>query len=472
MAMVFPDRPTGNAWQLIGNSFNQGAGIVDQFGQNQNALQALVERRTQAAIEQKRLEREQAMKEWEFEQKKAGEKRASNAAEFAKGISPTLQADPSLGVSSKRPTGPSRSEIDALTLNEDRVMPSQQVGAGDSTALMGEALDRMQLANPDPGVRPSREAIIQNMTENRLHDEAVKYATATKPEAESYKWNNNPILLNDYQTKAQNDPTFQKIAEGYAKDPKRYGPMLQRWGNINGYSGQLWWNQEVDNMVKQSPVIAPPLNQQSALAQKFQQENAIRDEYKKGTEKFELAYPAYGKLQEALKNNNPSDAYASVINFVRTLDPTSTVREAEEKLARLRSSGGFIGQLAQAYENKVSGKMTDQVRKNLLESARGLIKQEYDQYNRVRDDSRAQTLNYPDPRGIDLSLDTLNTIGRGRQSSFEKTMAEDIFSNKPPSIPGVRIEQPNKQPSAPQKIGFDDPRKQARYEAWKKAHGK
>jgi hypothetical protein len=68
--MVFPDRPTGNAWQLIGQSFNQGAGIVNDLSTQQNALQALVERRTQAALEQKRLEREQAAKDWELQQKK------------------------------------------------------------------------------------------------------------------------------------------------------------------------------------------------------------------------------------------------------------------------------------------------------------------------------------------------------------------------------------------------------------------
>lgn len=68
--MVFPDRPTGNAWQLIGNSFNQGAGIVNDLATSQNAMQALVERRTQAALEQKRLEREQAARDWELQQKK------------------------------------------------------------------------------------------------------------------------------------------------------------------------------------------------------------------------------------------------------------------------------------------------------------------------------------------------------------------------------------------------------------------
>jgi hypothetical protein len=471
--MVFPDRPTGNAWQLIGQSFNQGAGIVNDLSTQQNALQALVERRTQAALEQKRLEREQAAKDWELQQKKEGEKRAKDSAEYAKGeiISPTLVMHPELAQSSQPmfQGGPSKAEVDALTLEQDQ-LPNQNIGSSDSTALMGQALDR-SIANQNPGRVPrTREEIIQNLTENRQFDELGKYATATKPEADMYKWNNNPALLSDYQSKSQNDPTFQKISEGYARDPKKWGPALQRWGNQNGYSGQLWWNQEVDNMVHQSPIMPPQFNPQSALTQKFQQENTIRDEYKKGAEKFETAFPAYGKLQQALKRNNSTDAYSAVINFVRTLDPGSTVREAEERLARERSSGGLWGQLAQAFSNRASGKMTDEVRKNLLESGRGLIKQEYEQYNRVRDDSRAQTLNYPDPRGIDASLDTLNTIGQGRQGAYENTMSEDIFSNNPQPIPGVRVD--TRPPEPIKKLGFSDAGKQARYEAWKKAHGK
>lgn len=74
--MVFPERPTGNAWQLIGQSFNQGAGIVNDFGTQQNALQALVERRTQAALEQKRLEREMTLRESEA---------ANKAIEYSQG---------------------------------------------------------------------------------------------------------------------------------------------------------------------------------------------------------------------------------------------------------------------------------------------------------------------------------------------------------------------------------------------------
>jgi hypothetical protein len=366
--------------------------------------------------------------------------------------------------------GPSLAEIDGLTLQQDQ-LPNQNIGSGDSTALMGQALDQMEARDQNPGRVPrTREEIIQNLAENRQYDELQKYAAATKPEADTYKWNNNPSLLSDYQIKSQNDPVFQKISEGYAKDPKKFGPVLQRWGNQNGYSGQLWWNQEVDNMVHQSPIMQPQFNPQSALTQKFQQENTIRDEYKKGAEKFETAFPAYGKLQQALKRNNATDAYAAVINFVRTLDPGSTVREAEEKLARERSNGGLWGQLAQAFSNKASGKMTDEARKNLLEAGRGLVKQEYEQYNRVRDDSRAQTLNYPDPRGIDPSLDTLNTIGKGRQADYEKAMSEDIFSNNQQPIPGVRVE--TRPPEPVKKLGFSDAGKQARYEAWKKAHGK
>jgi hypothetical protein len=47
---------------------------------------------------------------------------------------------------------------------------------------------------------------------------------------------------------------------------------------------------------------------------------------------------------------------------------------------------------------------------------------------------------------------------------------EPVNSNNPQPIPGVRV---NTRPSEPiKKLGFSDAGKQARYEAWKKAHGK
>lgn len=167
-------------------------------------------------------------------------------------------------------------------------------------------------------------------------------------------------------------------------------------------------------------------------------EIAIHDDYTKGTAKFDTALPAYAKLQQALQRNNSTDAYAAVINFVRTLDPGSTVREAEERLARERSSGGLWGQLAQAFSNRATGKMTDEVRKNLLEAGRGLLGAEHEQYTRERNDARSRTLGYPDPTGRGATLDTINTIGRGRDQAYNDLMGTDIFKKSGIApIPGV-----------------------------------
>lgn len=182
----------------------------------------------------------------------------------------------------------------------------------------------------------------------------------------------------------------------------------------------------IDKVLKSQP-IPQGANPQTANSQKFQQENAIHDDYTKDTAKFDTALPAYAKLQQALQRNNSTDAYAAVINFVRTLDPGSTVREAEERLARERSSGGLWGQLAQAFSNRATGKMTDEVRKNLLEAGRGLLGSEHEQYTRSRNDSRNRTLGYPDPTGRAATLDTMNTIGRGRDQAYNDLMSTDIF---------------------------------------------
>jgi hypothetical protein len=138
--MVFPERPTGNAWQLIGNSFNQGAGIVNDLGTQQNALQALVERRTQAALEQKRLEREQAAKDWELQQKKDEADKQQKFLDAAakmkeKGI-------PLPNITSQIPGG-------------DMVSPSSDVALQEPTSIGGKAVKQYGY-QPQIAQRPSQ----------------------------------------------------------------------------------------------------------------------------------------------------------------------------------------------------------------------------------------------------------------------------------------------------------------------------
>jgi hypothetical protein len=353
--MVFPERPTGNAWQLIGNSFNQGAGIVNDLGTQQNALQALVERRTQAALEQKRLEREQAAKDWEFKQKQETEKRANDAADFAKGkvISPTLVKDPTLAVSSKPmfSGGPSQSEVDSLTLAEDRI-PGQRVIGGDSTALMGQALDRMQLSDPNIGRVPrTREEILQNQLENRQIT-GQDWAKETKPpsftanranpeiarairdELISTKRSGVPIsrdLMREIILRNDPDGTFMGTREGgnllsssntaaAIKNAEIAASRVDKSNDEFNVNTNIKLKEALDN----DPYIKPF----AAADRKYTQTQAVYDKYK--------------------KNGNPSFVDRTlVVNFNKMIDETSAVMggEVDATIKEMGISDKLIGKI-------------------------------------------------------------------------------------------------------------------------------
>lgn len=156
-------------------------------------------------------------------------------------------------------------------------------------------------------------------------------------------------------------------------------------------------------------------------------ENTLRDEFNKKTASTEAAATAFRKLSQALERNNPADAYSAIINYVRTLDPGSTVREAEERLARERSAGGPLGALGQQIENLKGGKLTDPIRKNLFEAGKGLVMSELESYRVYRSDYASRVQEYiADNIGIKES----RVLGKDLAAEMEKELGRDIFKGK------------------------------------------
>ncbi len=166
--------------------------------------------------------------------------------------------------------------------------------------------------------------------------------------------------------------------------------------------------------------------------QRFQQENALRDEFNKKTVPFETARTAYDKMYGAIQSNNPADAYAAVIDFVKTLDPGSTVREGEYTTAKSAGAGGSYGRLKQSIRNLYDGKMTPEVRQNLLEAGRNLMAAEQASYDRIRKDYKGRVENY-NQRGVNLDttavLSTYPEIQGLNGNSGKSSMANDKTFN-------------------------------------------
>lgn len=254
----YPQRPQSlNPWQIFGDLATQGSQIYGQVrqgqideGDRQNKLQALMldmaDKKQAAELAKIKADRDAADEK---------DKQAFQEAIAGQVISPTLAANPALARSAipVTPGGPTQAELDDLSNVKGLNLPNQAVTGNDSTSMMGAALDRQPLDMANGRTPLTPEEILREGLKYGQMGEAGKYAQGVKDLRDKpADYFNNPALQADFMTKAQ-DPTFQKLAAGYANDPMRFGPAIQNWATRNGYSGQKWWNVELDNMIHQSP---------------------------------------------------------------------------------------------------------------------------------------------------------------------------------------------------------------------------
>lgn len=458
-AYPYPQRPSyPNTLQVAGDALYKGGELIDQTFDRQQKLRMAIEdmrqKRAAAILAERAAEDKQRQDEFEYQQKKDQADRDAKFRKFAEGdeIAPSYSPDQARTPASPRP---SAQDMAALEPDAPGALPAQPVQGDTSWDMLNDATDASIAATPPPRRDRTDDELLRYSLTTGTTKQAKEFAEARKAlrekPADAF---NDPNLLADYKIRAQ-DPAFQDIAAGYAVNPQKYGPILQNWALQNGYAGQRWWASELSRMYHQTPQQArtPAFNPQTAAQQKFSQENSIHDDYTKATSKFDTALPAFAKAQQALQRNNPADAYSAVINFVRTLDPQSTVREAEERLARMSASGGILDRWFASVKQNLVGSLSDDIRKNLYEASKGLLQSEFETgYTPARNDARARTLGYPDPTGQAPTLDTLNTIGQGREPKFNELMQKNIFAPMP-AAPAPSAPRPAVDPSAHPKAG-------------------
>lgn len=289
------------------------------------------------------------------------------------------------------------------------------LAAGDVDEAAGAAARMTK--DPTALVNSAREQAAKDKTAKEKADKEAGLAQSFTA------WRKAVSSMMDSADYELNDKILNRITDSFPNDLAGYEPA-EKWR---------------DNLVKKAAPPAPnpfaAANQDlKSQGQLFQQENALRDEFDKKTETFRTASTAYRKLHQALARNNPADAYSAIINYVRTLDPGSTVREAEERLARERAAGGPLGAFGQYLENLKEGKLTDPIRKNLLEAGRGLVNAEREGYVAHRSDYSDRVKGY---QGRGFSIDEGAVLGKDLGAELDSLLSEDIFSKKPAGKPAA-----------------------------------
>lgn len=123
-----------------------------------------------------------------------------------------------------------------------------------------------------------------------------------------------------------------------------------------------------------------PLYQESSLGQRKAlpgQEGAkppsaadLRGEYTKGLKEYNEALNGFNKVAAAASDTSPAGDLAMIFGFMKTLDPSSTVREGE--FATAQNAGSVPTQIQSLYNRIISGeRLTPEQRADFVNTAKG-----------------------------------------------------------------------------------------------------
>ena len=130
----------------------------------------------------------------------------------------------------------------------------------------------------------------------------------------------------------------------------------------------------------------PGLPQDETVAkqdnQRFQQENALRDEFGKLTADFRVVQTSYENIRSAARAKDGASDMSLLYSYVKLLDPTSVVRESEFGAAA--ASGSFGERVKGAAERILSGaRMPESLRDSFVREAGNLYNNQLQSHNDI-----------------------------------------------------------------------------------------
>jgi hypothetical protein len=150
-------------------------------------------------------------------------------------------------------------------------------------------------------------------------------------------------------------------------DPKDYTPESIRLFRQSGDYAQLVPREK-------------PTDPSKAANDAFDQESKLRGEYTKLSNDFIQVRDAYGRIQESAAGD-----LALIFNYMKMLDPGSTVREGE--FATAQNSAGIPDRVRAQYNKAISGeRLADTTRTDFVKRAGAL----YDRQKKTQEKNRKQ----------------------------------------------------------------------------------
>ena len=208
---------------------------------------------------------------------------------------------------------------------------------------------------------------------------------------EELRYANMQNLLTARDNRAQNYRTmlkdFRSIREPYSSGEKELYDFAVRTGRLDEYLNPNT-QQNIRNEFRASKGDIVGLRNSDGTSRfmptkTYETISQYGKDFQRVTSGFAEAYSGYARLVEALNSGTGVGDVATIFGFVRTLDPTSVVKEGEYNLAA--NAGGLWDQLTNIITKYKTGQaLPPAVRQDIADLSRALMNSYIDEYDRVR----------------------------------------------------------------------------------------
>lgn len=159
--------------------------------------------------------------------------------------------------------------------------------------------------------------------------------------------------------------------------------------------------------------------------------NNLRTQFVKLSDDYLKVRDSYNRIETVGKNVSPAGDLALIFNYMKMLDPGSTVREGE--FANAQNSGGISDKMRSRYNQVLNGeRLSDDQRKDFLAQSKGL----YDSAEKTQKNLKTQYSKLSSDMGIDpkFVVNILDTAEPNNASTDIKSQAQQVL-NDPESTP-------------------------------------
>ena len=178
--------------------------------------------------------------------------------------------------------------------------------------------------------------------------------------------------LTDLENNRRYTEDQKKLADQAAKDLKSSPdgkPVSRKTGK--GPNGILRY---IDTGEKVFDLNTPP-----SKTKFFKEETALRKDFEKGAKDFVKVRDAYGRIQASASDPSAAGDLALIFNYMKVLDPGSTVREGE--FATAAASAGIPSRIRAQYNKVVTGeRLADKQRNDFVARAGKLYSSQLGQH--------------------------------------------------------------------------------------------